>query len=62
MRHAAPAARLIVDANESWTERQLRDVHAGPRDCRVQLIEQPLPADADDVLARLASSDPDLRR
>jgi L-alanine-DL-glutamate epimerase-like enolase superfamily enzyme len=54
VRHAAPAARLIVDANEAWNERQLGEFMPALSDCRVQLIEQPLPADADDALARLA--------
>jgi L-alanine-DL-glutamate epimerase-like enolase superfamily enzyme len=53
VRQAAPAARLIVDANESWTEAQLREFMPAFSDCRVELIEQPLPADADDALARL---------
>jgi L-Ala-D/L-Glu epimerase len=58
VRHAAPAARLIVDANESWNERQLGAFMPALVDCRVGLIEQPLPADADDALARLESSIP----
>ena len=53
VRQAAPAARLIVDANESWTESQLREYMPMLVDLRVALIEQPLPADADDALARL---------
>ena len=53
VRHAAPAARLIVDANESWNERQLCEYMPMLVDLRVALIEQPLPADADDALARL---------
>jgi L-alanine-DL-glutamate epimerase-like enolase superfamily enzyme len=53
VRHAAPAARLIVDANESWNERQLREYMPMLIDLRVALIEQPLPADADGALARL---------
>ena len=53
VRQAAPAARLIVDANESWTEPQLREYLPMLVDLRVALIEQPLPADADDALARL---------
>jgi L-alanine-DL-glutamate epimerase-like enolase superfamily enzyme len=52
VRHAVPASRLIVDANESWTEAQLRAFMPALVDCRVELIEQPLPADADDTLAR----------
>jgi L-alanine-DL-glutamate epimerase-like enolase superfamily enzyme len=54
VRQAAPAARLIVDANESWNEAQLRDYMPMLVDLRVALIEQPLPADADGALARLA--------
>ena len=53
VRQAAPAARLIVDANESWNERQLGEYMPMLVDLRVALIEQPLPADADDALARL---------
>jgi L-alanine-DL-glutamate epimerase-like enolase superfamily enzyme len=53
VRHAAPAARLIVDANESWNERQLSEFMPALSDLRVELIEQPLPADADDALVLL---------
>ena len=51
VRQAAPAARLIVDAQESWSEAQLREFMPALIDCRVELIEQPLSADADDALA-----------
>jgi L-Ala-D/L-Glu epimerase len=53
VRQAAPAARLIIDARECWSEAQLREYMPTLVDLRVALIEQPLPADADDVLARL---------
>jgi L-Ala-D/L-Glu epimerase len=53
VRHAAPASRLIVDANESWNEPQLSEFMPAFADFRVELIEQPLPADADDALARV---------
>jgi L-Ala-D/L-Glu epimerase len=53
VRQAAQVARLIVDANESWNEAQLREYMPLLIDLRVALIEQPLPADADDALARL---------
>jgi L-Ala-D/L-Glu epimerase len=55
VRHAAPASRLIVDANESWNEPELGELMPALADFRVELIEQPLPADADadDALARL---------
>jgi L-alanine-DL-glutamate epimerase-like enolase superfamily enzyme len=58
VRQAVPTARLIIDANESWTERQLGEFMPALSDCRVELIEQPLPADADDALARLACAIP----
>jgi L-alanine-DL-glutamate epimerase-like enolase superfamily enzyme len=53
VRQAAPAARLIVDAQESWSEAQLGEYLPMLIDLRVALIEQPLPADADDALVGL---------
>jgi L-alanine-DL-glutamate epimerase-like enolase superfamily enzyme len=41
-----------VDAQESWNEAQLRAFMPALVDCRVELIAQPLPADADEALAR----------
>ena len=58
VRQAAPAARIIVDANESWNEAQLREYMPILIDLRVELIEQPLPADGDDALARLERTIP----
>ncbi len=58
VRRAAPTSRLIVDANESWNETQLREFMPALMEFRVELIEQPLPADADDALARLEHSIP----
>ena len=51
VRQTVPAARLIVDAGESWTEAQLRAYLPALTDCRIELVEQPLPAGADDALA-----------
>jgi L-alanine-DL-glutamate epimerase-like enolase superfamily enzyme len=53
VRGAAPAARLMVDANESWSPSHYRRVVPALRGLGVELIEQPFPADADDVLASL---------
>jgi L-alanine-DL-glutamate epimerase-like enolase superfamily enzyme len=53
-----PASRLIVDANESWTEATLAEWMPALMDCRVEMIEQPLPVDADDALGRLAHQIP----
>ncbi len=52
VRHAVPASRLIVDAQETWNGAQLRAFMPALVDCRVELIAQPLPADADEALAR----------
>jgi L-alanine-DL-glutamate epimerase-like enolase superfamily enzyme len=58
VRAAVPAARLVVDANEGWDEARFRAFMPGLSDCRVGLIEQPLPAGADDALGRLECSIP----
>jgi L-alanine-DL-glutamate epimerase-like enolase superfamily enzyme len=52
VRRAAPHARLIVDANEAWSAHDLAGMFAACAAARVELIEQPLPAGADEVLAR----------
>ncbi len=58
VRAAAPAARLIVDAQERWSETQLGTFMPVLVDCRVELIEQPLAADADEALSRMTSPIP----
>ena len=50
---AAPAARLMIDANESWSPSHYREIVSALRELGVELIEQPFPADADDVLETL---------
>lgn len=50
VRNAAPLARLIVDPNESWDLGTLLDMQTVLEQSRVDLLEQPLPADADDAL------------
>jgi L-Ala-D/L-Glu epimerase / N-acetyl-D-glutamate racemase len=50
---AAPNARLLVDANESWSPEHYRKVAPRLKEFGVELIEQPFPADADEVLAKL---------
>ncbi len=54
VRAAAPHAELIVDANESWSEAVLEDNFAACAACGVTLVEQPLPAGQDGVLATMA--------
>ena len=53
VRAAAPNARLLVDANESWSPEHYRDMAPALKQLRVALIEQPFPADRDDVLETL---------
>jgi L-Ala-D/L-Glu epimerase len=53
VRAAAPSARLLVDANESWSPRHYRNTVSPLKDLGVELIEQPFPANADDVLETL---------
>jgi L-alanine-DL-glutamate epimerase-like enolase superfamily enzyme len=53
VRRAAPAAELIVDANEGWTEHDLAQNLAACADCGVTLVEQPLPEGRDELLSRI---------
>jgi L-alanine-DL-glutamate epimerase-like enolase superfamily enzyme len=50
VRAARPDARLVVDANEAWTPDLLEPLLAGAAAARIELIEQPLPAGADEAL------------
>ena len=52
VRRAAPAAELIVDANEGWTPETLAENFSACAAAGVTLIEQPLPAADDASLAR----------
>lgn len=53
VKEAAPAARLLIDANESWSPSHYRDVIPALHRLGVELIEQPFPANADDILETL---------
>jgi L-Ala-D/L-Glu epimerase len=55
VREGAPAARLVVDANEAWTEANLEQHAQACARAGVELIEQPLPAGADEALAAFRS-------
>ncbi|PUB15516.1 N-acetyl-D-Glu racemase DgcA [Yoonia sediminilitoris] len=54
VRRGAPDARIIVDANEGWTAEIYTDLAPHLLRLGVQMVEQPLPADADDMLAEIA--------
>jgi L-alanine-DL-glutamate epimerase-like enolase superfamily enzyme len=53
VREAAPVARLLIDANESWSPDHYRRTAPLLGQLGVELIEQPFPADADEVLETL---------
>ena len=53
VRAAAPNARLLIDANESWSPRHYRNTVSALKELGVELIEQPFAADADDELETL---------
>ncbi|MCC6946216.1 MAG: L-Ala-D/L-Glu epimerase [Bradyrhizobiaceae bacterium] len=56
VRAARPDATLIADANEGWNAENLAENIAACAQAKVELIEQPLPADADDALASIERS------
>ena len=53
VRKTAPNARLIIDANESWSPEHYRKIVPTLKELGVELIEQPFPADADEALETL---------
>lgn len=52
-REAAPSSRLIIDANESWSAEHYEEIVRALKKLGIELIEQPFPADADEVLESL---------
>ncbi len=50
---AVPAARLLIDANESWSPSHYRENVPALNELGVELIEQPFPANADEILETL---------
>jgi L-alanine-DL-glutamate epimerase-like enolase superfamily enzyme len=54
VRAGAPRARIIVDANEGWTPEVYADLAPHLLRLGVALVEQPLPAGADGMLAEIA--------
>lgn len=53
VRRTRPDARLLVDANEAWTPAILPELIAVAAECKVEVIEQPFPASADEALRSL---------
>jgi L-alanine-DL-glutamate epimerase-like enolase superfamily enzyme len=54
VRAGAPQARIIVDANEGWTAEVYSDLAPHLLRLGVEMVEQPLPAGQDDLLAEIA--------
>lgn len=54
VRIGAPRAALIIDANEGWTPDVYADLAPHLIRLGVALVEQPLPANADEMLAEIA--------
>jgi L-Ala-D/L-Glu epimerase / N-acetyl-D-glutamate racemase len=50
IRHVVPDAELVVDANEAWRAENFSENMRACADAHVALIEQPLPAEADNLL------------
>ncbi|KQP30220.1 mandelate racemase [Methylobacterium sp. Leaf102] len=53
VRRGAPRSRLVVDANEAWRPDTLEANLAACVAAQVELIEQPLPAGEDEILATI---------
>jgi L-alanine-DL-glutamate epimerase-like enolase superfamily enzyme len=58
VRLAVPDARLIADANEAWQVDETESLLALAAASGIELVEQPLPADSDDILAEMSRSVP----
>ncbi|MDX8346639.1 N-acetyl-D-Glu racemase DgcA [Cognatiyoonia sp. IB215446] len=54
VRRGAPDTPIIIDANEGWTAEIYADLAPHLIRLGVQMVEQPLPADDDDMLAEVA--------
>jgi len=54
VRQGAPKSRIIVDANEGWTADVYSDLAPHLLRLGVEMVEQPLPAGSDDMLAEIA--------
>ncbi|QKC96704.1 N-acetyl-D-Glu racemase DgcA [Mesorhizobium sp. NZP2298] len=54
VRQAAPGSRIILDANEGWTDDNIVANLAFAAEQGVALVEQPLPAGRDEILRHIA--------
>jgi L-Ala-D/L-Glu epimerase len=56
IRNAAPQTRLIIDANEGWTTDNIAMHLQACAAHNIELVEQPLPASADEILRGMSRS------
>jgi L-alanine-DL-glutamate epimerase-like enolase superfamily enzyme len=54
VRRGAPRTRIIIDANEGWTAEVYADLAPHLLRIGVEMVEQPLPAGQDEMLAEIA--------
>ena len=54
VRKAAPNAQIIVDANEGWKPENIEKLLNICEKQNIKLVEQPLPADNDDILKNIS--------
>ena len=54
VRAGAPEARIIVDANEGWSEGDMSEITAILPELGVEMVEQPFPAGKEGALSELA--------
>jgi L-alanine-DL-glutamate epimerase-like enolase superfamily enzyme len=54
VRQGAPRAKILIDANEGWTPEVYTELAPHLLRLGVALVEQPLPAGADEMLAEIA--------
>jgi L-Ala-D/L-Glu epimerase len=50
---AAPRSKIILDANEGWTDENVEANLAAAAELGIALVEQPLPAGQDEILRRI---------
>ncbi len=55
---AAPDSRIILDANEGWSDHNIEANLAAAAELGIALIEQPLPAGQDEILRRIEHAVP----
>lgn len=58
IRVAVPNTRLVVDANEGWHPDELKALLRAARNAGIELVEQPLPAGNDALLAEIEHTVP----